>query len=51
MAFRESAEPLARGIGVDSLPWWKLGERIWVRVDATVSAGNCNALPLINAAS
>ncbi len=51
MAFRESAEPLARGIGIDRLPWWKLGERIWVRVDATVSAGNCNALPLINAAS
>ena len=49
MAYRESAEPLARGIGADNLPWWKLGERIWVRVDATVSGGNCNALPLFRA--
>lgn len=51
MAYRESAEPLARGIGVDRLPWWKLSDRIWVRVDATVAGGNCNALPLIKADS
>ena len=49
MAYRESAEPVARGIGGDSLPWWKLAHRIWVRVDATVSGGNCNNLPLIRA--
>jgi len=42
---------LARGIGVDRLPWWKLGDRIWVRVDATVAGVNCNALPLIKADS
>lgn len=47
MAYRESAEPVVRGIGADSLPWWKLADRIWVRVDATVSGGNCNDLPLI----
>jgi len=47
MAYRESAEPVARAIGADNLPWWKLADKIWVRVDATVSAGNCNALPLI----
>ena len=49
MAYRESAEPVARAIGVDSLPWWKLAHRIWVRVDATVSGGNCNEIPLIRA--
>ena len=47
MAYRESAEPIARGIGVDSLPWWKLADSVWVRVDATVAGGNCKALPLI----
>ncbi len=49
MAYRESAEPIARGIGADRLPWWKLADRIWVRVDATVSGGNCNEIPLIRA--
>jgi hypothetical protein len=47
MAYRESAEPIARGIGADSLPWWKLADRVWVRVDATVAGGNCNEIPLI----
>jgi hypothetical protein len=47
MAYRESAEPVARGIGADRLPWWKLADRIWVRVDATVPGGNCNNLPLL----
>ena len=51
MAFRESAEPIARGIGVDGRPWWKLADRIWVRVDATVSGGNCNDLALLRAVS
>lgn len=49
MAYRESAEPIARGIGADRLPWWKLADRIWVRVDATVSGGSCNDLPLLRA--
>ncbi len=47
MAYRESAKPRARGIGSDRLPWWKLDEGIWVRVDATVSGGNCNDVPLV----
>ena len=47
MAYRESARPLARGIGSDRLPWWKLDEGVWVRVDATVSGGNCNDIPLV----
>ncbi len=51
MAYRESAEPIARGIGVDSRPWWKLADQIWVRVDATVSGGNCNDLPLLRGAN
>ena len=51
MAYRESAEPIARGIGADSRPWWKLADRVWVRVDATVSGGNCNALPFLRAES
>jgi len=51
MAYRESAEPIARAIGDDSRPWWKLADQIWVRVDATVSGGNCNNLPLIRVAN
>ena len=47
MAYRESAQPVARRLGTDQLPWWKLGEGIWIRVDATVSGGNCNNIPLI----
>ena len=47
MAYRESAEPIARGIGGDSLPWWKLADSVWVRVDATVAGGACNELRLI----
>lgn len=47
MGYRESAKPVARGIGSEQLPWWKLDEGIWIRVDATVSGGNCNDLPLI----
>ena len=47
MAYRESAEPIARGIGADNRPWWKLADHIWVRVDASVAGGNCNDLPLI----
>ena len=47
MAYRESAKPVARGIGTDRLPWWKLANSVWIRVDATVSGGNCNDVPLI----
>ncbi len=47
MAHRESAQPLARAIGDDDLPWWKLAEGLWARVDATASGGNCQALPLV----
>ena len=47
MAYRDNAEPVARGIGADRLPWWKLAERVWVRVDATVSAGDCTAVPFV----
>ena len=46
MAQNDSALPVSRGIGVDNLPWWKLAESVWVRVDATSFAGNCNAIPL-----
>ena len=47
MGYHESADPLARAIGADNLPWWKLGESIWIRIDATGYAGNCSAIPLI----
>ncbi len=47
MAYRESAEPVSRGIGVDRLPWWKLANSVWIRIDATVFGGNCNDVPLI----
>ncbi len=47
MAYRESAKPIARAIGSDSLPWWKLTESVWIRIDATSFGGNCDAVPLI----
>ena len=47
MGYHESAHPTARAIGADNLPWWKLGESIWIRIDATDYAGNCSAIPLI----
>ncbi len=47
MAHSDSAQPLSRGIGADSLPWWKLATGVWVRIDATNFGGNCNDVPLI----
>ncbi len=47
MGYRESADPIARAIGADDLPWWKLDEHVWIRIDATVTGGNCNAIPLV----
>ena len=47
MAYRESAKPIARGIGSDSLPWWKLADSVWIRINATSFGGNCDAVPLI----
>ena len=47
MGYNESADPSARAIGADNLPWWKLGESIWIRIDATDYAGNCSAVPLV----
>ena len=29
MAHRDSALPVSRGIGADSLPWWKLANSVW----------------------
>ena len=47
MGHRESADPIARAIGRDSLPWWKLADNVWIRIDATVTGGKCSAVPLI----
>ena len=47
MGYRESADPISRAIGADDLPWWKLDEHVWIRIDATVTGGNCNAIPLV----
>ena len=47
MAYRESAEPIARAIGSDGLPWWKLAESVWIRVDTTVTGGDCTTVPLV----
>ena len=48
MEYRESAEPIARAIGDDGLPWWKLAEGVWIRIDATVSGGDCSVIPFID---
>ena len=47
MGHRESADPMARAIGVDDLLWWKLADHVWIRIDATVTGGKCSAVPLI----
>lgn len=47
MAQSDSAQPVSRGLGADSLPWWKLAKGVWVRVDATDFGGKCNDVPLI----
>ena len=47
MRYRESARPLARAIGRDGLPWWQLAESVWIRIDATVTGGDCRSVPLI----
>ena len=44
---RESATPLARAFGSDESLWWKLAEYIWIRIDATIFGGDCEAVPLI----
>ncbi len=41
MAFRESAEPIGRAVGLDGLPWWKLADDVWIRIDTTVTGGDC----------
>ncbi len=48
MAYRESAQPVARGTGRYGLFWWKLAEGVWVRGDAVAFAGACAALPLLS---
>ena len=51
MAHNDSARPGSRAIGADSLPWWKLAEGVWIRIDATNFGGNCNAVPLLRPGS
>ena len=46
LGYRESADPMARAIGADNLPWWKLGESIWIRIDATVNGGELQRRPV-----
>ena len=47
LGYRESAQPLARAIGGDGLPWWKLAENVWIQINATVTGGDCNSVPFI----
>lgn len=49
MANRDSAKPIARSIGADQLPWWKLADSVWVRINVTSFAGDCAAIPLLPA--
>lgn len=48
MGYRESGQPLARAIGLDDLPWWQLAESVWIRIDATVTGGDCASVPFID---
>ncbi len=45
LGYRESAEPVARVIGSDGLPWWKLADGAWIRIDTTVTGGDCASVP------
>ena len=47
MSYRESAQPIARANGLDGLPWWQLAEGVWVRVNTTVTGGDCISVPNI----
>lgn len=47
MAYRESAEPIGRIVGAGSYPWWKLADGVWVRVDTTVTGGDCSSVPTL----
>jgi hypothetical protein len=47
MGYRESVEPIGRTIGAGSYPWWKLDEHVWIRVDVTVTGGDCASVPTI----
>ena len=47
MSYRESANPIGRIVGAGSYPWWKLAEGAWVRVDTTVTGGDCASVPNI----
>lgn len=48
MAYRESAEPIARVIGLDGAPWWQLADDVWIRVDTTVTGGDCASVPRLD---
>ena len=44
---RETAAPIARAFGSDDALWWQLAEHVWLRIDAAIFAGDCDAVPLI----
>jgi hypothetical protein len=48
MGYRESAEPIGRTVGAGSYPWWKLADGVWIRVDTTVTGGDCASVPNID---
>jgi len=45
------ANPDGRAVGSDERVWWRLAEGIWIAVDNTYTAGNCeqDAVPLVDA--
>lgn len=45
----EAALPDARAGGSDGMLWWRLSAGIWVRSDVVLAAGDCGALPLVDA--
>lgn len=47
MGYRESATPIGRTIGTDGMPWWKLADGIWIRIDTTVTGGDCTTVPRV----
>ena len=43
--------PDGRAVGSDERVWWRLAEGIWITVDNTYTAGDCeqDAVPLVDA--
>lgn len=45
LAFRETANPIAKTNGSDGRIWWELAQNLWVNSSVVVTGGDCFAVP------